>query len=79
MWTWKSPWRCSLPWGKTLAFGRELRTAAAVMWYERRMVSQGRASEIAGLSRADFLEALSRYGFSPFQCDEEELIREAGS
>jgi hypothetical protein len=33
-------------------FTRELRIAAAVKWYELRRISQGRAAEIAGLSRA---------------------------
>jgi hypothetical protein len=31
---------------------RELRVAAAVKWYERELASQGRAAEIAGVSRA---------------------------
>lgn len=33
-------------------FGRECRLAAAVKWYESGMVSQGRAAEIAGVSRS---------------------------
>jgi predicted HTH domain antitoxin len=49
------------------AFTRELRIAAAVKWYELRRISQGRAAEIAGLSRAEFIDALSRYEVSPFQ------------
>lgn len=56
-------------------FTREVRLAAAVKWYEQRRVSQGRAAEIAGVSRADFIDALSRYGVSPFQEDEEEIAR----
>ncbi len=60
------------------SFGREMRIAAAVKWYEQRMVSQGRAAEIAGLSRAAFLDALSRYGITPFQFSSEELLEEAG-
>ena len=51
--------------------------AAAVLWYDRRLISQGRAAEIAGLSRAAFIDALSRYGVTPFQVDAEELIEEA--
>lgn len=42
-------------------FARELRIAAAVKWYELERVSQGRGAEIAGLTRADFIDALSRY------------------
>ncbi len=58
-------------------FAREMRLAAAVKWYELRRVSQGRAAEIAGLSRAEFIDALGRYGVSPFQTDVDELVREA--
>lgn len=42
-------------------FAQELRLAAAVKWYELRLVSQGRAAEIAGITRADFLDALDRF------------------
>ncbi len=48
-------------------FTRELRIAAAVKWYEMHRISQGRAAEIAGLSRAEFIDALGRYDVSPFQ------------
>ena len=59
------------------AFARELRLAAAVKWYELRQVSQGRAAEIAGMSRAEFLAALGRHGVSPFQYDADEIEAEA--
>ena len=58
-------------------FAREMRLAAAVKWYELRLLSQGRAAEIAGLSRAEFIEALGRFGVSPFQETADELIEEA--
>jgi predicted HTH domain antitoxin len=48
-------------------FSREMRLAAAVKWYEVQLVSQGCAAEIAGLSRAEFVAALARFGVSPFQ------------
>jgi predicted HTH domain antitoxin len=57
-------------------FIRELRLAAAVKWYELRMISQGRAAEIAGLSRAAFIDALGRFGVSPFQYDADEIVTE---
>ncbi|MBC8253453.1 MAG: UPF0175 family protein [Ardenticatenia bacterium] len=57
-------------------FVREMRLAAAVKWYEVGMVSQAKGAEIAGVSRAEFLVALSRFGVSPFQYDADELIRE---
>ena len=58
-------------------FTRELRMAAAVKWYELEKISQGAAAEIAGISRAEFIDALGRFGVTPFQVDAEELIREA--
>ncbi|RIK35241.1 MAG: hypothetical protein DCC55_30915 [Chloroflexi bacterium] len=59
-------------------FLREMRLAAAVKWYETRQVSQAKAAEIAGLSRAEFLAALGRFGVTPFQLSVDELIQEAG-
>jgi len=57
-------------------FARELRLAAAVKWYELRQISQERAASIAGLSRAEFLDALGRFGVSPFQYSAEEIVEE---
>lgn len=56
-----------------LTFTRAHRIAAAVKWYEQGRVSQGRGAEIAGLSRVEFLNVLSRYGVSPFQESIEDL------
>lgn len=60
------------------SFARELRLAAAIKWYEIGEVSQGRAAEIAGVSRQEFLTALGRYRVSPFQYAPEEVLEEAG-
>jgi len=57
-------------------FTQELRIAAAVKWYELGKVSQGRGAEIAGLTRAEFIDALSRYRVSPFQYTVEEIVEE---
>ena len=57
-------------------FVREMRLVAAVKWYELERVSQARAAEIAGLSRAEFLTALARFGVSPFQYQADEVIQE---
>jgi predicted HTH domain antitoxin len=57
-------------------FAQEMRIAAAVKWYELGRFSQGRAAEIAGLTRAGFIDALSRYKVSPFQYSTEELAEE---
>ncbi len=58
-------------------FSREMRLAAAVKWYELELVSQERAAEIAGLSRSEFIDALHRFGVSPFQCNADEVIAES--
>ena len=58
-------------------FVGELRLAAAVKWYELGMISQGKAAELAGVSRQKFLMALNRFKVSPFQVTPEELAREA--
>jgi len=57
-------------------FMREMRLAAAVKWYEMQQVSQGKAAEIAGLSRSEFLTALARFDVSPFQYDADEVVAE---
>jgi len=57
-------------------FVREMRLAAAVKWYEMCLISQAKAAEIAGISRAEFLTALARFGVSPFQYGADEIVRE---
>lgn len=57
-------------------FVDEMRLAAAVKWYEVQLVSQSKAAEIAGVSRAEFLAALNRFGVTPFQYSAEEIIQE---
>nr|VFJ62840.1 MAG: Uncharacterised protein family (UPF0175) [Candidatus Kentron sp. DK] len=57
-------------------FIRELRIAAAVKWYEMARVSQGRAAEIAGLTRGEFITALGQYNVSPFQYTGDEVLEE---
>ena len=57
-------------------FVQEMRIAAAVKWYEQGDISQGQAAEIAGLTRADFINALSRYKVSPWQYTASELQEE---
>ena len=59
-------------------FAREMRVAAASKWYELKAVSQERAAQIAGMSRAEFLDALGRLGVSPFQYGPDEIAEEAG-
>lgn len=57
-------------------FVQEMRIAAAVKWYEIGEVSQGRAAEIAGLTRSDFINVLSRFKVAPFQYTADELAAE---
>lgn len=59
-------------------FAQEMRIAAAVKWYELGRFSQGRAAEVAGLTRAGFIDALSRYQVSPFQYTAADLAEELG-
>ncbi len=55
---------------------REIRVAAAVQWYAEGVVSQGRASEIASLSRTAFLDELARRKVSASQATQDELHEE---
>jgi predicted HTH domain antitoxin len=57
-------------------FVKEMRLTAAVKWYEMGIVSQEKAAEIAGLSRADFIFSLARFNVSPFQYTAEEIEEE---
>jgi predicted HTH domain antitoxin len=60
-------------------FVREMRVAAAVKWYENGVVSQGKAAEIAGLTRAEFITALNLYKVSPFQYNADEIAADIGA
>lgn len=57
-------------------FGRELRLAAAIHWYQRGQISQEKAAQVAGLDRTDFLMALAREGVDAFVVDFNDLERE---
>jgi predicted HTH domain antitoxin len=46
---------------------REMRLYAAAQWYRLGRVSQGKAAQIAGLSRGEFVSALAQFAVSPFQ------------
>jgi predicted HTH domain antitoxin len=53
-----------------------MRVAAAIQWYAQARVSQNKAAEIAGLSRSEFIRALSEARVSPFQVTAESLREE---
>lgn len=52
----------------------ELRAAAAAKWYEVGRVSQEVASQIAGVTRSEFLTILSQLRVSPLQESAEEAL-----
>jgi len=59
-------------------FLSEMRIAAAVQWYGERRVSQGKAAEIAGISRVAFVEELRRRHVPAIQLDASDLDGELG-
>jgi len=54
-------------------FARELRMLAAVKLYELGRLSSGRAAELAGVPRVEFLLNLHRYRVFPLAAELEEL------
>ncbi len=52
-----------------VSFARELRILAAVKLYELGRLSSGRAAELAGMSRVEFLLELGRYKVFPFEAE----------
>ena len=57
-------------------FVKEVRIAAALLWYSRGEISQSVAAEIAGTSRAEFINELSRRRISVVQLTPDELREE---
>ena len=55
---------------------REMRLAAATLWYQQGRISQEWAAKIAGMDRTDFLLALAEMGKDSFHVDFDELDRE---
>ena len=54
----------------------EVRIAAAIQWYSEGIVSQGKAAELAGLTRAKFLDELRRRDVPACQATRKELREE---
>ena len=52
----------------------DIRLAAAAKWYELGYLSQGKAAQVAGLSRAEFIASLARFSVSPFQETEKDIL-----
>jgi len=59
-------------------FARELRILAAVKLYELGRLSSGRAAELAGMPRVEFLLTLGRYKVFPFEAELRELETRSG-
>jgi predicted HTH domain antitoxin len=55
------------------SFAQELRTLAAIKLYELGRLSSGRAAELAGMPRVEFLLTLGRYKVFPFQSELNDL------
>lgn len=59
------------------SFARELRLLAAVKLFELGRLSSGRAAELAGMPRVEFLLSLERYKVFPLEAELQDL--EAGA
>ena len=56
-----------------VSFARELRVLAAVRLYEMEQLSSGRAAELAGMSRVEFLLDLERNKVFPLESELSDL------
>ena len=57
-------------------FVAEMQRAAAVKWYELGRISQGKAAELCGVSRVQFVRILADYRVSLLQDDQAGLASE---
>lgn len=60
------------------AFEREIIFLVAAKLYELGRISSGRAADLAGMGRVEFLDKLGQYRFSIFNYPLEELEQEIG-
>ena len=57
-------------------FIKEMRIEAATQWYAQQRISQEKGAEIAGISRAEFINELANRHISVDQVNYEELMEE---
>lgn len=57
-------------------FAQRLQLAAAIYWYARSEISQGKAAQLAGMNRKEFLERLAQEKMDVFQVDFDDLKQE---
>lgn len=57
-------------------FVKEMRIEAATQWYAQQRISQEKGAEIAGISRAEFIDELARRRIPVIQVGLEELMQE---
>jgi predicted HTH domain antitoxin len=57
----------------------EARLLLAIKLFEEERVSSGKAAEIAGCSKEEFMKSLSRRGTTPFNQPPEELDTDLGN
>ena len=54
-------------------FAREMRVLTAIKLYELGRLSSGRAADLAGMSRVEFLFTLEKYRVFPFESELDDL------
>jgi predicted HTH domain antitoxin len=57
-------------------FAHRLQLAAAIYWYAHGEISQGKAAQLAGMNRKEFLERLADENMDVFQVDVEDVAQE---
>ena len=56
--------------------GRDMRLLAAIAYFREKKLSLGKAAQLAGLNRLDFMDILSQKGMITFDYDESALASE---
>lgn len=54
----------------------DIRLLAAIAYFQDKRLSLGKAAQLAGLNRLEFLDVLARRGFTVFDYDESILVSE---